>query len=57
VSSPEEPRSKPTDRAWLDAKKAVADRNDAARKAGKKERAEYERQREQKRRDDRDVYR
>ena len=38
------PRTKPTDRAWLDAKRDVADRNDRARKAGKAERAAHDRQ-------------
>jgi hypothetical protein len=39
----DEPRSKPTDRGWVDAKREVADRNDEARKAGKERRDEHER--------------
>ena len=51
------PRTKPTERAWLDAKRAVAARNDAARKAGKQQRAAHERQIEELRRTARGVYR
>jgi hypothetical protein len=36
-------RVKPTDRGWTDAKRAVADRNDQARKAGKARQDEHER--------------
>ena len=51
------PRVKPTDRAWLDAKKDVADRNDATRKAGKKEREAHEKHIAAIRRSDKTVYR
>jgi hypothetical protein len=51
------PRAKPTDRAWLDAKRDVADRNEAARKAGKKERADHEKHIAAIRRSDKTVYR
>ncbi len=52
------PRTKPTDRAWLDAKKDVADRNEQARRNGKAERTERERQvAEYKRSEKGDVYR
>jgi hypothetical protein len=36
-------RVKPDGRAWRDAQKAVAERNDEARKKGREERKEYER--------------
>jgi hypothetical protein len=36
------PRKKPAGDAWLEAKRAVADRNDEARKAGKAERSARE---------------
>jgi len=53
------PRVKPDDRAWLEAKRAVADRNDRARTAGKAARsAREEREKAALRRSERDgIYR
>jgi hypothetical protein len=53
------PRKKPSGDAWLEAKRAVADRNDEARKAGKAERsAREQRQRVALQRSEKDgVYR
>ena len=36
------PRAKPGESAWLEAKRAIADRNDQARKTGKAERSARE---------------
>jgi hypothetical protein len=53
------PRTKPGEGAWLEAKRAIADRNDEARKAGKAERnAREQRQNAARRRSEQDgVYR
>jgi hypothetical protein len=49
------PRPKSGDAAWLEAKRAIADRNDEARKAGKAERdAREQRQKATLRRAERD---
>ena len=40
--APETPRTKSGEGAWLEAKRAIADRNDQARKAGKAERSARE---------------
>jgi hypothetical protein len=39
---PEPQRTKPSGDAWAEAKRAIADRNDEARKAGKAERSARE---------------
>ena len=54
----ETPRTKRGEGAWLEAKRAIADRNDRARKAGKAERsAREERQKTAMRRSERNgVY-
>ena len=53
------PRERPTGRAWVDAQRRVADRNDEAQKAGKAERtAREKREREARDRAERNgVYR
>ena len=50
-------RVKPTGRAFLDAKREVAERNERAQKAGKAERDAHERQAAARRRAQTDVYR
>jgi hypothetical protein len=40
--NPGTPRTKPGEAAWLEAKRAIADRNDRARKAGMAERSALE---------------
>jgi hypothetical protein len=57
--APQAPRAKRGEAAWLEAKRAIADRNDQAQKAGKAERsAREQRQKEVLRRSERNgVYR
>lgn len=59
LDSPAQPRAKRGEGAWLDAKKAISDRNDQARKTGKAERtAREQRQKAALRQAERDgVYR
>jgi|1186.fasta_scaffold118986_3 hypothetical protein len=45
-----EPRARPNGTAWRDAQQRVSDRNDQARKSGRAQRAEYERQQAARRR-------